>query len=363
MRFTVTTLDLISALSTVTRALAARPVRPIMDGVLIQAKDGTVRLTATDGSMTIRADIPALVDSEGSTVLPGRLLSDLSRRLPGAQADLILDGNTVKVRSGKSKSMLTAMDPADFPEMLTLNGGHTMTVSAGRLKQMIGQVAFSTATEEARPMLTGIRAESRDGRLSLTALDGFRLAVAQHDGVAFDDFAAVIPGKAANELARILPGNSDVTLRITDGHMEATFDGGTLSTVLLTGDYPDWRRILPQVFSNDCLVNRDEMQSAIDRASLMARDSHNNLIRMEVGTDSVAVSGRAEAGSVYDTVSAANTGTGLTIAFNGKYLQDVLKAIPEERVVLHFTSAVSPCVIEPHDSKNSTYLVLPVRVS
>lgn len=365
MQFKLLTSDLVSILATVTRALSSKPVRPILDGVLVEAADNAVTLTCTDGSLAIRAAIPAMIEADGKAVLPGRLLNDLVRRLPGSDVTFTADGASVRVRSGKSRSTLTAQNAADYPEVSPVTGGHTFAVRAGRLKDMIGRARVAIAADESRLALTGIHAEVESGTLTLVTLDGFRLAAAEDSGgYGFDAFSADIPGRAMAELERILPsGDETCAVRITDSHMSAEFCGVTVSTVLLQAQFPDYKRIVPKEFATESLVSRDEMLAAIDRASLMARDSRNNLVRMTVTVDAISVTGRADVGQVEETVSAATTGSGLTVAFNAKYLTDALKAIGCDAVVMRFTGPTAPCVIVPQDSRDTLYLILPVRTA
>ena len=363
MKFKLQTADLVSALVAVTRAIASRPVRPIMEGVLVSASENGVTFAATDGSMSIRTEIPAIAEEIGAVVLPGRLLSDLARRLPGADVSFETDGTTVRVRSGKSRSTLTAQDAKDYPEIPSVSGGHSFSIPAATLKDMIARVAFSTATDESRQILTGIKADVTYNGLTLTALDGFRLATASNSGSYDGEYTAIIPARAMNEVARVLPTDGAADIRVTDGHMEIAFSGVTLTTVLLTGNYPDTSKIVPQSFATECLVNRAEMSDAIDRASLMARDNRNNLIRLTIGTDGIAVSSRADIGSVDETVSAEVVGGQLTISFNSRYLTDVFKAVGEDELTMRFNSPTSPCVITAKGESSLLYLVLPVRTA
>lgn len=363
MKFKTQTAELIRALSAVTRALPPRTARPILEGILVRTGDGSVTLTASDGSLTIRAEAGAWVDEPGAAVLPGKMLSDIARKLPGNDADFSTLGNRVTVHSGRSRTTLTAMDAADYPEAVTFDGGHALTLGAATVREMVGSVSFSAATDQSRIALTGLRLTVKDGRTELAALDGFRLAVARADG-GDGAFGALIPSRTAGELARILPqDDTPCAMRFTDGHMLAECGGISVSSVLLNAEFPDYARIVPQGFATDCLASKEAMQSAIDRAGLVAMDAHNNLVRMEVGKNGITVTGRSETGEVVETVDAQTAGPELTISFNAKYMADIFRALDSDRVRLRFNSQVQPCVMEPDGGGGATYLVLPVRTA
>ena len=351
------------ALAAVARAISSKPVKPIMEGILLEASGSCAHLTGTDGNLTIRTDVTAMVEEDGSTVLPGKLFADLIRRLPGDTVDIETDGSAVKIRCGRSRSSVTAMNPEDFPDGGTFRAAHKLTVPCGKLKDMISGVAFSVATDASRLALTGIRVEAGNEALRMTALDGFRLAETMEVGY-FDAFTAIIPGAAMNELSRILPSDSDVPCELTlsDRSLTADFGPTTLTTVILSAEYPDTSRIIPATFATEMRVSRAELQGAIERTELIARGGHNNLIRMQVSDGRCALSSRAEVGEVAEEVSAEVSGKDQTIALNAKYLTDVFKAVACDVVTVKMNSAVTPVVIMTEDN-DALYLVLPVRTA
>lgn len=363
MKFKTQTAELAAALATAARAIQPRAVRPILEGVLIEAKEGGVTLTATDGSMTIRTDAAAWVDEEGKTVVQGQLLTDLVRKLPGAEASIETDGNVLRVQSGKSRSRLSAMSADEFPDAGTFAAAHKLTVPCAELRRMIDGVAFSVATDESRQALTGVRMEAKDGRLTLVTLDGFRLSMTVTDA-ACEDFTLLVPGKSMGELGKILPGDdTPCEISASEKQFATTFGGTLFRTVPLNVPYPDIDKIVPKTFATEMLVSRKEMIGAIDRAGLMARNSHNNLIRMQAEDGRCALSSRAEIGEVADDVDAEVAGNGLAISFNAKYLTDVFRVIGADEAVVKMTTPTGPAVIVPKGDDRAMYLVLPVRTA
>ena len=369
MLFTVNVQELLEGLNTVTRALAARPPKQILEGVLIDASEEGITLTCSDGSLTIETNLSAEVREEGRAVLPGRLFTELCRKLPGGEVTIkVGDNHTASIKCMSFKSNLAGMNPVEYPEMASVDAGTTVAIPQRQLREMISRVVFAIATDESRQILTGCLLEVTSEQASMVALDGFRLAiqkVMKHfelpEGT--EMLKAVIPGRVLNELSKILAEeDEDCVMLIDKTRMQATFGNTRLSTVLLAGEYIDYRRILPLSFKTVVKADRVGVQSAIDRASLMAREGKNNLIRMSISGDTLAITSNAELGDVLEELSATLTGDPIEIAFNAKYITDVIRNITDDELCMHFNSNVSPCVVSPMDGDQYLYLILPVRV-
>lgn len=363
MRFTVQTSDIVYALSTVGRAVSSRPTHPIMEGIMLKASGNSVTLTATDGNMTIRTGVPAMVDTDGAAVLPGRIVSELARKLPGAETTFSVDGTRAGIRSGTSRTTVSVMSTEDFPEPPTVAPKHAMTAPQNAMKEAIAKASFAVSTDESRVVLTGLYLDASPDDVRVVALDGFRLACSAVPGGECDDaFTCVIPGRAMTELGRLLTGTDAMCgLRFDSTLMEARVGDTSLYTTLLAGAFPDYRRIIPDAFKTAATVKRSAMADAIERAGIMARNAHNGLIRLTVGGNSVSVASRDEIGQIEETVDAETTGPALDIAFNVRYLSDVLRALTDDTVTFNLNSATSPCVILPGEGHGSLHMVLPVR--
>ncbi len=369
MQFTVNVQELLEGLNTVTRALAARPPKQILEGVLIEADEEGVTLTCSDGSLTIESSLVADVREEGRAVLPGKLFAELCRKLPGGEVTIkVGDNHMAAIRCMSFKSNLAGMNPVEYPEMASVEAGTTVVLTEKELREMISRVVFAIATDESRQILTGCLLEVTANEARLVALDGFRLAIQK----VIKDFElpanvttlkAIIPGRVLNEMSKILSEDeADCQLLIDKTRMQATFGNTKLSTVLLAGEYIDYRRILPGSFKTVVKADRIGVQSAIDRASLMAREGKNNLIRMAMNGETLSITSNAEMGDVLEELSATLSGDPIEIAFNAKYITDVIRNITDEELCMHFNSDVSPCVVSPMDGDQYLYLILPVRV-
>ncbi len=369
MLFTMNAQDLLDGLNTVTRALAARPAKQILEGVLISADEDGITLTCSDGSLSIESSITAEVKEPGRVVLPGKLFTELVRKLPGGSVTIkVGDNHAASIRCMASRSNLAGMNPMEYPEMAEVSSGVAVQIQQNRLRDMIARVVFAIAVDETRQILTGCLLEVTPDEARLVALDGYRLAMQKlfqpfqlpEDR---DSLKAVIPGRVLSELSKILPEEETFcTLLFDRNRMQATFGNTRLSTVLLAGEYIDYRKILPPSFKTMAKANRLEVQNAIDRASLMAREGKNNLIRMSFESQKLTISSNAELGDVLEEMNAALTGDPLEIAFNAKYISDVIRNITDDELCMKFNSNVSPCVFCPVEGDQFLYLILPVRV-
>lgn len=369
MIFSMNNQDLLEGLNTVTHALSARPAKQILDGVLIVAKDQRITMTCSDGSLSIEYTNVADVKEEGEIVLPGKLFTELIRKMPGGTVQINAQSDrSATVRCMKSRSNLAIMNAAEYPEIFSLRNANPVKIPQKKLKDMISHVSFSIATDESRQILTGCLLEVSRSEARLVALDGFRLAMQKlfqpfdlPEGT--DVVKAIIPGKVINELSRILPDDDAFcTLNFDQGRMQCVFGNIRLSAVLLAGEYIDYRRIIPTQFKTRAKASRSVVNDAIERASLMAREGKNNLIKMSFREGMLRISSNAELGDVEEEMEADLQGDPLDIAFNARYIVDVIRNVTDEELYMNFNSSVSPCVVTPPSGEDYVYLILPVRV-
>ena len=369
MIFSMNAQDLLEGLNTVTRALSARPSKQILEGVLISAEDNRIQMTCSDGSLVIEYTNAASIQEEGQAVLPGRLFTELIRKMPAGTVSIsITDNRTATIRCMKNRSNLAIMNAAEYPEIKPLTAGSQVKIPQKKLKDMITRVVFAIATDESRQILTGSLLEVSRSEARLIALDGFRLAMQKlfqpfelPEGT--DVVKAIIPGKVLNELARILPDDDAFcTMLFNQSRMQCTFGNIRMSSVLLAGEYIDYRRILPTEFKSEARADRSSVQDAIERASLMAREGKNNLIKMSFRDDVLKITSNAELGDVEEEMEASLVGDPVDIAFNARYITDVIRNVPDDELCMKFNSSVSPCVVVPQTGDDYLYLILPVRV-
>ncbi|MGI6004353.1 MAG: DNA polymerase III subunit beta [Christensenellales bacterium] len=356
--------ELQQALSVATRAMSSRSTISILDGICIWGREDALEIICTDLQMCIRKEIEAVCSQEFQAILPGRLFPEIIRRLPEGDIHMAIDEKlTVTITSGGSRTTLQALDAADYPVMPLLSDEHLVHVREKDLRDMLRQSLFAAAQDDARPILTGALLEVDGHNMSIVTIDGYRLALRK---IALEEAAmareAVAPARTLLEIARILgDGKESVALHIQDNHMMAEFDRTYVTMRLMEGEFIKYRQILPSEAATKVEVSVEALLSAIERASLMARDNKSNLVRVQVEEEQLVITSNSQIGEAYEEVACRMSGKPLAIAFNAHYMLDVLRVLEEETVQLQLNTNVSPCVFSPLEGDGFLYLVLPVR--
>ena len=364
MRFSCLQSQIMGAVSTVLRAMASKSTLQLLEGINIRAQGQELYLKCMNMSLQIETRIMASVFEEGVIVLPGRLFSEIVRRLPSEELEVsVSDNNAATISCGASRTTLQGFDADEFPAMPSIRGEDPMTLSQKTLRDMIKKTVFATAHDETKPVLTGALLEVENDAMTMVALDGYRLALrketveAKHTGLKI-----VLPAKSLNEIAKVLLDEGEIQLSTVQGY--AFFDMGDTCVIsrLLEGEFIKYQQIIPKEYSTRVRVNSSVLFSSIERASLLAREGQNNLIRLAVSEDGISITSQSELGNAFESVACDFEGKELEIAFNAMYLLDVLRVLEEESIVLDFNSSVSPCVARPLEDESFTYLILPVRI-
>lgn len=368
MRIQLTSSDLNSGMSTVSRALSARPTNAAYEGVLMETADNGVLLTCTDGEMTIKTTVPAIIEEEGCALLPAKLLGDLAHRLEGMVTIKLDDGGRATITAPFSSTRMVALEAADFPDIKDVKGDNVTTLPADQMRRAVDRVLFALSTDDSRKILTGCLMETCREEVRFVALDGFRLGlqriVAVHDlPQGQDSRSTVIPGRVISEICKILPDeNIPVSFHCTASQLMLCFGGTRVYSTLLTGEYINYRQILPTAWLTSVKIRRDLFADAIERAGLIAREGKNNLLRLHIDESGMHITANAEMGNANEEIEIDFEGAALDIAFNARYLSDVIRCLDCDEVCMRFNSNVSPCIICPVTGEQFVYLVLPVRV-
>ena len=364
MRFSCDTNDLNSSLSIVSRALAIRSPKPILEGILFESCENGLRLTCTDLALGIETVIPATFIEEGRAVLPGKLLCEIVRKLPGGMCDItISDRMQATIRCASIRTTISGFDPVEYPELPQVQGS-SFSVAQNVLRDMIGRTIFAIAVDESRPILTGCLMEIEKTEMRVVALDGFRLAIRKENIEGPENsVSAVVGGKVLGDIAKILADTDEpISMCFSRSHVQMNVGATHIVARLLEGEFIRYRQILPQEWQTRVAVRRTELSSAIDRASLIAREGKSNLVCFKIDGDALMVTSNSENGDMEEKMDVTTEGKDLTIAFNVRYITDVLKALSDDEVFMRFNSNVSPCVVCPTEGDSYLYLVLPVRV-
>tara|TARA_A100001037_G_C15153873_1_gene641907 strand:+ start:16679 stop:17698 length:1020 start_codon:yes stop_codon:yes gene_type:complete len=336
-----------------------------------------LKLSATNLEIAITTWIGASIEEEGAITLPARILTEFVNTLDGDKIDVSLpEGNGIlSISSGRSKATINGIDAEEFPPIPTVLDGIRAVINAGTLKKAISRVAFAAATEESRPVLTGVELKIEGSDFSLAAADGFRLAVQKGQlSEAIDgNIEVIIPARTMNELNRLVIDESEeIEIVMTPTRGQVLFRSGQIEIVsqLLQGSFPNYQQLLPEDHSTQAIFDTTALQRAVRSASIFARDG-SNIVRMQLIPASdeeengkALISARSEeVGDNEDVVDAETLeGEESKIAFNSRYLMDVLAVLDNGNVVLQTTTASSPGVFKPVEDDGYTHVVMPMFV-
>ena len=332
MKLSVMQENLARGLSVVSRAVSNRSTLPVLANVLLKTEDAGLKLTATNLEIGITYWVPGKIESDGATTVPAKLLTDLVNSLPGGdRVDLELQpGDTLHLRCGRFETHIKGIDAEEFPAIRPPASGRRRGSPRTSFAGPSAETAFAAASDEARPILTGVLARFEGDQLTLAAADNYRIAVKTIpilDPV--EETSVVIPARALNELARILADVDDpVEVVLAAGKNQVLFhlDGIDLVSRLIDGQFPNYQQVLPASHATRAVLDREELLRAVRPAALIAHESAN-IVKLQISGDGepgITVSANAEVGDHVGQVEAAVEGDGTTIAFNARYLADVL---------------------------------------
>ncbi len=375
MKVTCLQENLARGLGIVGRAVAVRSTLPITSNVLISTDHGRIKLAATNLDIALSCWIGGQIEEEGAITVPSRLLSDFVNSLPADKIELTLSPRSkqLKVKCARNEATIGGMDADDFPPIPAVEDGGTLEIDPKSLREAITQVVFSAATDDSRPVLTGVDLVVEDDQMTFAAADGFRLAV-RHLKLkkkAAERQQVIVPARALAELNRLLQDQDEpVAMTFNANKTQVLFRLKDVELVaqLIQGTFPDYSRLIPKEWSSRAVVEVRDFLQETKIASIFARDG-SGIVRVtfECGADGapghMTVSARAEEiGDNKGELDAAVEGEASKIAFNGKYLQEVLQVLDGGRVALETTGPSQPGVIRPIDNDNYVHVVMPMFV-
>jgi len=366
--------NLAKGLSVVGRAVATRSTLPVLSNVMLSTDNGRLKLSATDLEIGINCWIGAKVEEDGATTVPARSFIDLINSLPSERIDmeLVVRTQTLNLKCARYEANLKGIDAQEFPLIPSAEEGEgQITLEPTAFRRMIEQVVLAAATDESRPILTGVLAKFEGNKLTLAAADGFRLSVRTAELPAeVEPASVIIPARALAELARIGTDEEDITLVITPTRNQVLFHAPNVDLVsqLIEGNFPDYQQIIPKGSSTRTVLNTNSFLRACKTANIFARDAAN-IARLQIvpggelapGHVTIAATS-AELGDNVGEIDASIEGDAVEIAFNVKYLIDVLSVMDSAQVVLETTTSSSPGVIKPVGDVDFVHVIMPMHV-
>lgn len=376
MKFTIQRNSLMAAVQNVMKAISPRAVIPILSGMKIEANEEGITLTGSDSDISIESFIPAEDNGKvnveniqpGSIVLQARYFPEIVRKLPDNTVDFSVDENLqIKIVSGKAEFNLVGQSAEEYPNLPRLEPETSFKMPIPLINDMIKQTVFAVSTMETRPILTGVHMKLENNVLTFTATDSHRLAMRKTkiEDTEVEFHNVVVPGKSLSELSKILDDAEEyVEVNVTDNQILFRTKYLSFLSRLLDGNYPETERLIPQDSKTKIRVNTKNLLHTIDRASLLAREDRNNVVRLSTtGNAVVEISSNSpEIGHVHEEIVVESVeGEELNISFSSRYMIEALRAIEYEEITIDFTGAMRPFVLVPTEDDSILQLILPVR--
>jgi len=372
MKFTCIQEDLSRALNIVSRVVSNKAVLPVTQNVLLSAEDSMLKVMGTDLNTTITMWIGAQIEQDGDITIPAKLLNDFVNALPPETAEIQLTKKPlgINIKCAGYESNISGMKANDFPTVPSVDEGMAAKIEAATLKQAVDRVAFAAADEDSRPVLTGVNVEIRGDEVTFAAADGFRLSVynCSLSEAPEEDMEFLVRARAMSELGRLLNTEEDVEFTVTENTNHVLFRIGDVEVIssLISGAFPNYSQLIPGDHKTRAVISTDEFLRATRTAAIFARED-SNIVRLRVGEKDegpghmTLTSYASEVGDNTSEIEANVKGEDAKIAFNSRYLTDVLGVLDGD-IVVELSSPTTPGVLRPVEEDDFVHVVMPMFV-
>ena len=364
MKITLLTADLTKALNIANRFVSHRGQLPILANILVTASATGITLSATNLETGVRINLPGKVITGGEITTPARNFTEFVATVGDTQVEIETKESKLKVSSGKFKADFPTIAAAEFPVIPKIDTQPQISLPADLIMQLAAQVAFAAASDESRPVLTGIKIFEADGVLTAVGTDGFRLSKKTLTSKILD-LSAVIPARTVLELSRVLGDMSQKSLSLVNlsenNQLVFVTPQVELFTRVLEGNFPDVEKIIPKSFANEVVLDRNEFIRALRAAAIFAREN-NNIIKFQITKSKFQIkAASATSGETEVELEADTTGEG-EVVFNYKYITDFLTSVTAERIIMKFNEPTSPVQFEGEKDDSYLHIIMPIRI-
>lgn len=365
MNFKIKRLELLNALTKVSRAVSIKSPLPVLTGIKFDLKEDELILTGSDSDITIQTSIQDHIDiiEPGSVVLSSKYILEIIKKIDSEDVHIfIVDGTLTRIEGANSRFDLNGTSYIDYPRIDLNKTGVNLQMKSIDLKEAIEQTSFATSEKETRPVLTGVNFKAKDHVLECIATDSYRLAKRILNIDSDISFNIIIPKKSLIEISRIIEKDELIDLYVSDCKVLFVFNHVLIQTRLIDGTFPDTSRLIPDSFDYSMSIDSTSLLNSIDRASLLTNEQ-TNIVKLTMNQDTVILSSFSqEIGSVEENLSRAfYKGEPLKISFSARYLTDAIKSINGQKVRVLFTGEMKPFIIKDFEREDIIQLVLPVR--
>lgn len=367
MKFNCDKYELQNACTTASRAVASKSPVQTVEGLLLKADGERLSITGYDLKKAITTSIQAETEEAGAIVVNTKLFNEIIRRMPEGTIKISSDSNDIlKVKCGKSEFTITGMNAQDYPELPRVEELKSIELKQSMLKKMINRTVFAVADNDLRPIYTGALFDIENGKLTMVAIDGYRLAkrVETIEGN-IENGSFIVPGNSLNDVEKICEDAEEKTVKISVGakHISFTIGDTLLISRRLEGDFLDYKKSIPTSFKYIIGVDKTEFMTTIDRVGLVISDKNTSPVRVTFREGSINCVCTTPMGYADDTCFCEGNGEGMEIGFNNRYLMDALKAAEVSKLNICINTPNYPCVITPAEGDSDfTYMILPMRL-
>lgn len=364
MKFSIVRSTFIEGLKAVQNIVGGKGCTPVLQNVMMEAKDGKLNLTTTDIDISIRSSVPCDVKEEGESTLPVKLLANSVLKAPEGVIEVEIDENDrAKISAGSSLFKLAGISANEFPRF-SIDGDYCeYKMPRQTLHEMLRKTSYAAAQDDTRRTLKGVLMSFKDQKLTVVATDGRRLALVENE-VEFppsDEKDIVLPLKTVQELMRSLPGEGEVKIRIQASKISFELEGVEVFSKLIDDTYPNYKQVIPAECAEKITIDRQLLLNALDRASVMTIDEAHSTKLIFEGNKLTVTSAASDIGEAKDEVPIKYAGERIEIMFNPSYLMDPLKAIDDDEVFIKLNNGHSPAVI--NCSIPFIYVLMPLRIN
>jgi DNA polymerase III subunit beta len=358
--------ELVRRLAVVSRALSTRTTVQVLSGILLDAAGEQLTMAATDMELSLRSSLDAQVEGDGRVVVPGRLLVEIARLLPGSEVSLAHrpEEGVVEVSAGSANYRLHTLSAEDFPRLPDLSGAPLFVVDADAFVGTAAQVSRAASRDESRPVLTGVLVRFEPGKLVMAATDSYRMSVRETplEGDA-PELEAIVPARALAEVTRIAGGAGELELGMHENQLVFSLaDAGVLLTTRrIDGQFPSYQQLLPETFEHELTLPREELLEVVRRVAVVAQ--RNSPLRLRFAEGELTVSARTpDVGEATEALPVPFAGDPLEIGFNPEFLREGIESVEGDEIVVRLISPLRPGLLQSPE-RDFWYLIMPIRLA
>jgi DNA polymerase-3 subunit beta len=363
---------LVETVSLVARAVSTRTAVQVLAGILLMAEKGKLSLAATDMEIAITAELEADVESEGASVLPGRVFADACRSLPSGADEVVLEqaggSRMIELQCGTASYRLNVSTTEDFPRLPEIDREKAFAIDRDAFLDAASRVARAASKDESRPVLTGLVIQFGQGtgekirKLTMAATDSYRLAVRETElESGAPELTAIVPARAIAELSRISATGGELELAIQDNHVVFVIGSTALSTRRIDGQFPDHHELLPEHFAHTVKLQRLEFLDVVRRVAVMAQRTSPIRLRFEEGALTVSAQTQ-DVGEASETIPVPFSGEPFEIGFNAEFLREGIESVVGDELELNLISPIRPGLLRA-EGDSFWYLIMPIRLA